>query len=129
MYSIGSHCIHCDNVTVVIQLFTCTTCSSISTASCSLMIREVFGANLTRTGSVAPSVRQKMSRKANSPFSFFNKKASLKLTGKSVSRRSASNRKIAVHKVDSGRRGAPTVANHFRVCAGLTVTAVHRDCT
>ena len=51
-----------------------------SAASGNLMIREVFGAKVTRTGSVAPSVRQKMSRKAVSPFSFFNRKASKKLS-------------------------------------------------
>jgi len=49
-----------------------------SMVSGNLMTREVFGAKMTWTGSV---VRQKMSRKAVSPFSFFNRKASGKLSG------------------------------------------------
>ena len=57
-----------------------------STASGNLMIREVIGTKMTRTSSVAPSVHQKVSRKAVSPFSFFNRKASRKLSmGKNVS--------------------------------------------
>ena len=49
-------------------------------ASGSLLVREIFGTKLTRTGSIAPSVRHKMSRKSDSPFAFFNKKASNQLT-------------------------------------------------
>lgn len=48
-------------------------------ASGSLLVREIFGTKLTRTGSIAPSVRHKMSRKSDSPFAFFNKKASNQL--------------------------------------------------
>ena len=53
-------------------------------ASGSLLVREMFGAKITRTGSIAPSVRQKMSRKAESPFAAFGKRMSRKLTAKQV---------------------------------------------
>ena len=54
-------------------------------ASGSLLVREIFGGKLTRTGTVAPSMRQKMSRVAVSPFSHFNKKTSKRLSKASVS--------------------------------------------
>ena len=53
-------------------------------ASGSLLIREMFGAKLTRTGSIAPSVRQRMSRKAESPFAAFGRRQSKRLTTKQV---------------------------------------------
>jgi len=53
-------------------------------ASGSLLIREMFGAKMTRTGSIAPSIRQRMSRKAESPFAAFGRRLSRKLTAKQV---------------------------------------------
>ena len=55
------------------------------TASGNLAMQEVLGAKMTWISSVAPSMWQKMSRKAVSPISFFNRKASRKLSvGKNV---------------------------------------------
>ena len=53
-------------------------------ASGSLLIREMFGARTTRTGSIAPSMRQRMSRKAESPFAAFGRRQSKRLTAKQV---------------------------------------------
>ena len=44
----------------------------------------MFGAKLTRTGSIAPSVRQRISRKAESPFAAFGRRQSKRLTAKQV---------------------------------------------
>ena len=57
---------------------------SVHLASGSLLIREMFGAKMTRTGSIAPSVRQRMSRKAESPFAAFGRRQSRRLTAKQV---------------------------------------------
>ena len=59
-------------------------CASVLLASGSLLIREMFGAKMTRTGSIAPSVRQRMSRKAESPFAAFGRRQSRRLTAKQV---------------------------------------------
>ena len=56
----------------------------ISVASDSLLLREIFGVKLTRTGSIEASRRQSRPRKEESPFSRFSMKTSRRLTNVSL---------------------------------------------
>ncbi|KAI6649456.1 Unconventional myosin-XVI [Oopsacas minuta] len=75
------------------------------TSSC-ILLREMFGAKLSRTGSVQPSLRQKSVRKEQSPFAFFKRRMSKEI--------SASKRQKRTKASDTRSRGPNTVAFHFR---------------
>ena len=75
------------------------------TSSC-LLLREMFGAKLSRTGSIQPSLRQKSVRKDQSPFAFFKRRLSKDI--------SASKRQKKAKAPDTRSRGPNTVAFHFR---------------
>ena len=75
------------------------------TSSC-ILLREMFGAKLSRTGSVQPSLRQKSVRKEQSPFAFFKRRLSKDI--------SASKHQKKAKAPDTRSRGPNTVAFHFR---------------
>ena len=75
------------------------------TSSC-LLLREMFGAKLSRTGSVQPSLRQKSIRKEQSPFAFFKKSLSKEISVSKCQKRARAS--------DTRTRGPNTVAFHFR---------------
>ena len=75
------------------------------TSSC-FLLREMFGAKLSRTGSVQPSLRQKSVRKEQSPFAFFKRSLSKEI--------SVSKRQKRTKASDTRTRGPNTVAFHFR---------------
>ncbi len=54
-------------------------CTCTCTGSDSLLIREIFAVRLTRTGSLAASLRQSRPRQEESPFSSFNMKTSRRM--------------------------------------------------
>ena len=74
--------------------------------SSSILLREMFGAKLSRTGSVRPSLRQKSVRKEQSPFAFFKRSLSKEI--------SVSKRQNRTKASDTRSRGPNTVAFHFR---------------
>ena len=76
--------------------------------SSNLLLRDMFGSKLTRTGSVQPSLRQKSMRKGGeqSPFAFFKKRLSKEIR--------ASKHQKKLKAPDTRTRGPNTVAFHFR---------------
>ena len=75
------------------------------TSSC-ILLREMFGAKLSRTGSIQPSLRQKSVRKEQSPFAFFKRRLSKDI--------SVSKHQKKLKAPDTRSRGPNTVAFHFR---------------
>uniref|UniRef100_A0ABM0M8X5 Unconventional myosin-XVI-like n=1 Tax=Saccoglossus kowalevskii TaxID=10224 RepID=A0ABM0M8X5_SACKO len=88
--------------------------------SSSLLIREMFQSRLTRTGSLAPSARQRQSRRSSSekesnvsPFDFFRKKRTTQNDTQRVKENLHANRSDRP-VIGTDRKGPSTVAFHFK---------------